>query len=305
MKALLLAFPVFIFMVVLIPGIYSYLQKRKERLAMLEKISGSEDRLRGRGGRKFPHHALIRLGTFLKPGKDPEISKARLALLKAGFRQESDPLLFMGLKAFLAAAGMVAFVLLKISLIMPMSPVNLVFFLAVSGLLGFYLPNFLLSMKIEWRKKQITRSFPDALDLMVVCVEAGMGLDAAISKVGEEIKLSNPTLSEEFRILSLELRAGKVRRDALKNLALRIDIEDVNSLVTLLIQTDRFGTRIAQALRVYSDSMRVKRYQLAEELAAKLPTKLIFPLVLFILPSLFVVVLGPALIQAYRVFLDR
>jgi len=308
MKALLLIVPVFIFMLVLVPGIYFYFQRRKERMTVLEKISGEEnqfEKAQGRGRKKFPHRVLMRFGGFFKPGRDTELSKTRLALIRGAYRQENDLILFLGLKVLLAGAGVVSFLVLKFLLMKPMGPVYLVFFTVASGMAGFYLPNFLLSLKIESRKKQITKGFPDALDLMVVCVEAGMGLDAAISKVGEEIKLGNPVLSDEFRLLSLELRAGKLRRDALKNLALRTDIEDVNSLVTLLIQTDRFGTRIAQALRVYSDSMRVKRYQLAEELAAKLPTKLIFPLVLFILPSLFVVVLGPALIQAYRIFLGK
>ena len=129
-----------------------------------------------------------------------------------------------------------------------------------------------------------------------------MGLDAAINRVGEEMKLRCREVSEELRLLSLELRAGKMRRDALKNLALRTDSEDVNCFVTLLIQTDKFGTSIAQALRVQSDSMRTKRSQKVEELAAKLPVKLLFPTIFFIFPSLFLVLLGPALIRAFRVW---
>jgi tight adherence protein C len=145
--------------------------------------------------------------------------------------------------------------------------------------------------------------FPDALDLMVVCVEAGMGLDAAINRVGEEMKLRNAVVSEEFRLMGLELRAGKLRRDALRNLGIRTGLDDVKSLMTLLIQTDKFGTSVAQALRVHSDSMRTKRYQKAEEIAAKLPVKLVFPLILFIFPSLFVVIIGPAVIRIFRVLL--
>jgi len=169
------------------------------------------------------------------------------------------------------------------------------------ALIGFYLPNLWLRLKIARRKEKIIKGFPDALDLMVVCVEAGVGLDAAIYRVGEEMKLSNKVLSEEFKLLSLELRAGKQRGEALRNLALRTDLEDVNSLMTLLIQTEKFGTSIAQALRVYSDSMRTKRYQRAEEMAAKLPVKLVFPLVFFIFPSLFIVILGPAAIRIVRI----
>jgi tight adherence protein C len=138
---------------------------------------------------------------------------------------------------------------------------------------------------------------------MVVCVEAGMGLDAAINRVGEEMKLRNEVVSEEFRLMGLELRAGKLRRDALRNLGIRTGLDEVKSLMTLLVQTDKFGTSVAQALRVHSDSMRTRRYQKAEEMAAKLPVKLIFPLILFILPSLFVVVVGPAVIRLFRILL--
>jgi len=131
-------------------------------------------------------------------------------------------------------------------------------------------------------------------------VEAGMGLDAAISRVGEEVKLTNNVLSDELKILNLELKAGKSRQEALRNLARRVELEDVNSLVTLLVQTDKFGTSVAPALRVYSDTFRTKRYQAAEELAAKLPVKLIFPLIFFIFPAMFVAILGPAAVRALQ-----
>jgi tight adherence protein C len=170
------------------------------------------------------------------------------------------------------------------------------------ALVGFYIPSLWLRIKIAQRKDEIVRGFPDALDLMVVCAEAGMGLDAAINRVGEEMRLRCAPVSDELKLLSLELRAGKQRRDALRNLTMRTDSEDINSFVTLLIQTDKFGTSIAQALRVQSDSMRTKRSQKVEELAAKLPVKLLFPTILFIFPSLFLVLMGPALIRAFRIW---
>jgi tight adherence protein C len=178
-----------------------------------------------------------------------------------------------------------------------------VIFTVLLGLLGFYLPNLWLKIKTSARQDKILEGFPDALDLMVVCVEAGLGLDAAINRVGEEMKLRNRLVSEEFRLLGLELRAGKLRRDALHNLGLRTGLEEVKSLMTLLIQTDKFGTSIAQALTVHADSMRTTRFQRAEEMAAKLPVKLVFPLILFIFPALFVVIVGPAAIKIYRVLL--
>jgi len=132
-----------------------------------------------------------------------------------------------------------------------------------------------------------------------------MGIDAAINRVAEEIKVTNKTLSDELRLLNLELRAGKARRDALKDLAMRTDLQDVESFATLLIQTEKFGTNVAKALRVYSDMFRTKRYQKAEELAAKMPVKLVIPLAFFIFPSLFVVILGPAAIRIFQVLLSR
>jgi tight adherence protein C len=149
----------------------------------------------------------------------------------------------------------------------------------------------------------MVKGFPDALDLMVVCVEAGMGLDSTITRVSREMELTHKILSEELQIYNFEMRAGKLRRDALKNLAMRTDLPEISNLATLLIQTDKFGTSIGQALKVYSDTMRTQRFQRAEEKAAKLPVKLIFPLILFIFPALFVVILGPAAINVYRVII--
>lgn len=171
--------------------------------------------------------------------------------------------------------------------------------------LGYLLPTFWLSYRASKRKKGFERSFPDALDLLVVCLEAGMGLDSAIARVAKEMELTSPDLSQEFKILSLELKTGKMRNACLKNLAQRIDIDDVENLVNVLIQAERFGTAIANALRVHAEEMRQKRYARLEEEAAKLPVKLVFPLIFFIFPSLFVVILGPAAISIVKAFADR
>jgi tight adherence protein C len=162
-----------------------------------------------------------------------------------------------------------------------------------------------LQLKTSRRKDKISRGIPDALDILVVCVEAGMGLDAAMNRVADEIKLNNKPLSEELKLYNLELRAGKSRQDALRNLGLRIDIEDVRNFATLLIQTDKFGTSIAQALRTYSDTFRTKRYMKAEEIAAKLPVKLVVPLILFIFPSLLVTIMGPAAIRIFHALIKK
>ena len=249
--------------------------------------------------------AVGSLGKLVRPKSEGGASQLQKNLLRAGYRREGASVIFLGLKAFLAIVFLGASVLIKLWVLKNISSFHFILLCILLAYIGFYLPNFWLRIKIARREEKILEGFPDALDLMVVCVEAGTGLDAAINRVGDEMRLSNKVLGEEFRLLSLELRAGKQRRDALKNLAMRTDLEDVSSLVSLLIQTDRFGTSVAQALRVHSESMRTKRYQRAEELATKLPVKLVFPLIIFIFPSIFVTVLGPAIIQIFRILLPR
>ena len=167
------------------------------------------------------------------------------------------------------------------------------------------LPTFLLSYRASKRRKGFERSFPEALDLLVVCIEAGMGLDSAIARVAKEMEFTSPDLSQEFKILSLELKTGKMRNVCLKNLAQRINIDEVENLVNVMIQAERFGTGIASALRVHAEEMRQKRYARLEEEAAKLPVKLVFPLIFFIFPAFFVVILGPAAISIVKAFADR
>src|SRR5690606_24217706 len=158
----------------------------------------------------------------------------------------------------------------------------------------------ILNRIVAVRQRELFENFPDAIDLMTVCVEAGLGLDAALAKVGEEMQISSKVLSEEIYLVGLELRAGASREKALRNLALRTGVEEVEALVAMLVQADRFGTSTAASLRVYSDTLRTKRRLRAEETAAKIALKLLFPLIFFIFPSLMVVVLGPALISMYR-----
>lgn len=230
--------------------------------------------------------------------------KLKLIFLKAGLRSENVPAVFLGAKVIFAIllpaiAVLSHFIFPGFSL----DATRLVALLTILAISGFYLPNIWLRLKLARRKEIIRDGFPDALDLLTVCVEAGMGLDSAIIRVSKEIALTNKILSDELNLYNLEMRAGKFRRDALKNLAMRTDLEEVNNLVTLLIQTDKFGTSVAKALKVYSDTMRTQRFQRAEEMAAKIPVKLIFPLLLFIFPALFVAILGPAVINIYRILI--
>lgn len=186
-------------------------------------------------------------------------------------------------------------------------PFNRMEFLAVFilGIAGYFLPVLWLKIVAHYRKKELNRTFPDAIDLLMVCVEAGMGTDSAIRRVSQEIYITSPELAKELRILSLELKTGKSRNDCLKSLARRADLPDINNLVSLLIQADKYGTGVANALRVHAEEMRQKRYSRLEELAAKLPVKLVVPLILFIFPAFFVVIMGPALIQVLRVIIQR
>jgi tight adherence protein C len=243
---------------------------------------------------------MARLGGLVKPKGEEGVTHIQRLFLHAGYRGKNATVIFFGSKVLCAAALLICVFALQLIKPGQVRFLHLTLFSIGFALIGFYLPNLWLSLKIARRKEALTLGLPDALDLLVVCAEAGMGLDAAMKRVGEEMMLSNKAISEEFNLLNLELRAGKSRKDALKNLALRADMEEVSSLVTLLIQTDRFGTSVAQALRVHSDSMRTRRTQRVEEVAAKLPIKLLFPTIFCIFPSLFLVILGPALLQAFR-----
>jgi tight adherence protein C len=175
-------------------------------------------------------------------------------------------------------------------------------FVALAAAIGYLAPGMLLSRKIERRKREIREGLPDALDLFIVCVEAGCGLDQAIVKASDELDLTYPALAYELRLITTEIRAGKPRIEAFKNFAARTKVDDVQSLVALLVQTDKFGTSLALALRTHADTSRTKRRQNAEERAGKLGVKLVFPLVLFLFPALYIVILGPAAITFLRVF---
>ena len=249
------------------------------------------------------HSLLTRLGEANTPSNETDVSAIRGELVSAGYRHAQAPILFMGAKLLSGILALALGILLPAKLLgFPTVSAQLVIYVGAASA-GYFLPMLWLRYAISARKEKLLDAFPDALDLMVVCVEAGLGLDAAISRVSKEIRFAHRELSEEFNLVSLELRTGLSRAEALRNLSRRVDLEEVGSLVALLLQTDKFGTSVGQALRVHSDSMRINRQLRAEEPAAKLPVKLLFPLVFFIFPSLFVVVIGPAAIKIARTLL--
>ena len=234
------------------------------------------------------------------PAEGWETSAARRRFINAGWRTPAAPGLFYAAKTGLALLLPLLVFLYLSSTGSQAEGMTKLSYLLVGAAIGYYVPGLVLNHVIKRRQRDIFESFPDALDLMTVCVEAGLAMDAALARVAQEIGLKSVILAEELQLVTLELRAGSAKEKALRNLSLRTGVEDVDALVTMLIQADRFGTSVADSLRVQSELLRTKRRQRAEEQAAKIALKLLFPLIFFIFPSLLVVLLGPALLQLYQ-----
>ena len=235
-------------------------------------------------------------------GLTPDSSSGRL-LLYAGYRDRSALRVFQ-LSRLLGALGLAAIPAVLAARKM-ITPASAFLMLAIAALAGYMLPKIYVRLTARRRQHRIRLSLPDALDLLVVCVEAGMGLNQAIVRVSEELRGTHPEIAEEFNIVNLEIRAGRTRPEALRGLGERTGVDDVISLAAMIIQTDKFGTSIAKSLRVHSDALRTERRQRAEEAAAKTTIKLIFPLMFCIFPSLFVIILGPAALHLYKVFVEK
>ena len=231
---------------------------------------------------------------FLPPSA-AEAKKLQKQLMQAGFRSQGAPIVFRALQLF-TLAGLPALVALTCALMArPLkSAILLILFAFV---IGFFLPRYALRRAIRSRQQLIRWGLADALDLMVISVEAGLGLNAAMMKVSTELKEVHPDISDEFELANMEIRVGRERDEALRNLAERTGVEDLRSLVAMLIQTDRFGTSVAKAIRAFSDSLRTKRRQRAEQAAQKAAVKLLLPLACFLFPTLFIAILGPAALQ--------
>jgi len=225
------------------------------------------------------------------PGSGEQAAEGDPRLIMAGFRRPEAASAFTAARAvtIVALVGLVYFTGLYQN-----SPFVLIL---ASIAAGFILPDFWLGRKIKSRQLALRLALPDALDLLVICMEAGLGIDQALLYISQELRTAHPDLCEEFDLVNVEMHVGKTRIEALRSLATRTGVDDIQALVSTLIQTDRFGTSVAQSMRVHSDELRTKRRQRAEEMAAKTTIKMIFPLVLFIFPALFVVILGPAVIK--------
>ncbi|MEJ2006941.1 MAG: type II secretion system F family protein [Acidobacteriota bacterium] len=233
----------------------------------------------------------------LLPSSTKDLSTTKLLLVRAGYRRPE------AITAFRGAKILAPIVLLAVVYFTGLYTSNPTLILLIAVIAGFLLPDMWLARRVKKRQNILRKALPDALDLLVVCIEAGLGLDQAFMRVSQELRITHPELCGELDLVNAQIRVGRTRIEALRELASRTGVDDIKALVAMLIQTDRFGTSVAQSLRVHADDMRMKRRQRAEEAAAKTPVKMVPPLVFFIFPALFVVILGPAMITIYRQFM--
>jgi tight adherence protein C len=282
--------------------------KAQERLARLSRpASLAEIEEPGKAKKNERFQGLVQtakaLSSPLMPQTELEQSALKMKLANAGFRSDAAPMVYSGIRF----ASLVLFLGLGLLLCVPGQGLNfgsLKWVILITGV-GFYLPAIILWWLRKKRQEAIFLTLPDALDLLVVCVESGLGLDAAMRKVCTEMSDHAKVICEELSLANFQLQMGRPRREVLHDLGVRTGVDDVRSLAAILIQADRFGSSIAQALRVQSDSMRTRRKQIAEEKAAKTAVQLIFPLVLFIFPGIFVVLVGPAAISIMKNLLNK
>ena len=238
---------------------------------------------------------VSRIGSVV-PASAKDLPMLKRRLVRSGFRHPNAARLFYGARALTAAAGALA----ALGIGLRLAVENLPLTVGIGGVAGYLLPMQGLMIRIRRRKRAIQKGLPNALDLMVVCVESGLGLDQTTLQVARELQRAHPEICDEFAVMNLEMRAGKGRAEALRNLADRTGVEDLKKLVAVLIQTDRFGTSIGQSLRSHAEYVRTMARQRAEEQASKLPVKLVFPIFFCVLPALFVVTLGPVMVQIVR-----
>jgi tight adherence protein C len=268
------------------------------------RVAGLSGDSTAEGGQRRTDGLVAALGPFgrlLLPGAGKEKTRIDRLLYLAGYRSASAATTFFGIKGALAIA--LPLIWLGTARYLPTLSSNMTYLIAglvlFAGMVG---PNRWLESKVENRQRLLRNGFPDALDLLVICVESGLGLAASIERAGEELRFSHPELAHELSMVNAEIRAGVERETALRNLAERTGMPDIKGLVNLLIQTLRFGTSVADALRIFSEEFRDRRTQLAEEKAAKMGTKLIFPLVLCEFPAFFIISVGPAILGVIEAF---
>lgn len=277
--------------------------ERLTRMSRPQSLADIEDPTRPKGDHKLQGliNAAKSLSRPLMPSTELEQNALKTKLANAGFRSDAAPMVYNGLRVLCVSI----FAIIGLAVFVPGRPVG---WFMIQGVIittgvGMYLPSVILWYIRSKRQEEIFLTLPDALDLLVVCVESGLGLDAAMRRVCEELGSHAKVISEEFSLANFQLQMGRPRREVLHDLGVRTGVDDVKSLAAILIQADRFGSSIAQALRVQSDAMRTRRKQFAEEKAAKTAVQLLFPLILFIFPGIFVVLVGPAAINIMETLL--
>ena len=233
----------------------------------------------------------------LLPASEAELSQKRAQLIRAGIRNPAAVMIVRGIGILLP------FTMLALVFFTGLYRWNPLLILLTAFVIGYLGPDMFLRWKVRQRQTSLRLALPDALDLLVICVESGLGLDQAMMRVSQELRVAHPDLSDELQLVNLEMRVGKTRLEALRGLADRTGVDDIRALVAMLVQTDRFGTSVAQSLRIHSEDLRTRRRQRAEEKAAKTTVKMVPPLVFFIFPALMIVILGPAVITVVRVLL--
>ncbi len=265
-----------------------------ERLTRLTRaIPGVQEMPFRRRQKERIERVLTDVGKLL-PSSTAQLSRTHRMMIRAGFRRPEAVQVMRGVIVVLPVG------LICLAYFTDFYRLSPTFILVAAPIVGFLLPEIWLTGRVRRRQRHIVKALPDALDLLVVCVEAGLGLDQAMMRVSQELRIAHRELSDELQLVNLEMRLGKSRIEALRELGVRTGVEDIKTLVAMLIQTDRFGTDLTQSLRVHSEKMRIQRRQRAEELAAKVTVKMVPPLVFFIFPALFVVILGPAVISLVR-----
>jgi len=295
---------VFIFVVAGCLGITALVRPNVARQRLTGLVDSESSRSQGSARLLKWVSAVTRpISKLSMPEEGFENSSVKLRFVHAGIRGSTAAPMFFGVKTLLTLGlPLLGFVLLTVAG-SPLKGNSLMMAALALAACGYYGPNMVLSHLVKVRQREIFESFPDALDLMTVCVEAGLGTEAAMMRVADDLQYKSPALADELRVVNLELRAGADRQRALQNLAIRTGVEEVDGFVSMINQAERFGTSIAASLRVHSDMLRTRRRQRAEEAAAKIGLKLLFPLIFCIFPSLMVVLMGPAMIQIYRVLL--
>jgi tight adherence protein C len=303
MQAILFLVVVFVSIASLSAGLVWWLTTSRLRQRLADTIAANVVVERSARWRERLASVIQPLAKLSLPAEGWEGSAIRIAFINAGWRQPSAPPIFFGIKTLLALSFPLIVLSLSSEGLLASGASRILFVLISASAVGYYLPNLFLRYKIADRQREIFESFPDALDLLIICVESGLGLDQAIAKVAAEIDIKSKVLAQELQLVLMELRSGFSRETALRHLALRTGLEEIDLLVAMMIQADRFGTSMGDSLRVHADNLRTKRRQRAEEAAAKIAVKLLMPLIFMIFPTLMLVLVGPAMIQIYRVLL--